>query len=413
MKYIIILVLVSMLVISSNGIARQIRTPSIVDQFLKSKDDGVNKIVNDIMVSKEGAKLIDDIRKALGDATVDGYRPPEEMKGLIVPAGHGYEYEVDVFISRVNNNIGVVIHGDTEPEGDSEDPSCWDRTKVITRCVIQALRECGLNIESRPITTVSEPYWYSYYYYIPEQTVKVTADYDAMSIEAAGMLINDMKRHIEEKGQVAVCFATGDTPLGLYELLRTRFKDDIDWSKVTTFNLDEYLGLGPNHIQSYYYFMYQNLFNHVPIPGENINLLNGLSQDINAECAEYEEKIAQVGGIDIAILGIGEDGHIALDSPGSSIDSRTSMVEIPDGTRGVNVHLFESKDDVPTHALTIGIATILESKKIILLASGPKKTDIIRRALTEPITLDIPASLLQNHQNTVFIIDEGAASTLP
>lgn len=248
---------------------------------------------------------------------------------------------------------------------------------------------------------------------VASEDIIITQNKGGMSKKAARILVNKMNKAIEKKGKVVVCFATGGTPTGLYKLLRTKYKDRVNWEKVITFNLDEYVGLSGNHSQSYRYYMDKHLFNHLPIPKENINFLNGKAKNFQKECKQYEEKINKVGGIDITILGIGRNGHIAFNEPGSNFNSKTRKIKLKEGTIQDNSRFFEDKEKVPRYALTMGINTInSKSGEILLLASGKKKADAIKNSIKKPVTPKTPASILQNHPNVHYIIDKKAESQL-
>lgn len=239
--------------------------------------------------------------------------------------------------------------------------------------------------------------------------VNVVSDYEMMSRLVAERLTGRMQEIIQDKGRVVVCFASGGTMERLYEILRTRYKDALDWSKVVSFNLDEYVGLAATDANSYRYYMDNNLFNHVAIKKENINFLDGLAPDLDKESGDYEQKIKASGGIDIMLLGIGRNGHIAFNMPHSDFYSRTRLVELDEITRRDNARFFGGDiSRVPTQALSVGIATINESGQIILLASGTAKRDIITKTIFGPVIREIPATILQWHPNTFFIIDRDA-----
>jgi glucosamine-6-phosphate deaminase len=207
--------------------------------------------------------------------------------------------------------------------------------------------------------------------------------------------------------------ATGSTPVKMYqELIKMHKAGKLDFAKVRSFNLDEYVGLAETHDQSYRYFMNFNLFNHVNINKKNTNVPSGLAKDIPAACAEYEKKIVAWGGIDIQVLGIGTNGHIAFNEPLSGKNSRTRKVALTDGTIQDNARFFAKKSDVPTFAVSMGIGTILEARKIILLANGKNKADAIAKTVEGPITHMVPASFLQSHANCILVIDKDAASML-
>jgi glucosamine-6-phosphate deaminase len=239
--------------------------------------------------------------------------------------------------------------------------------------------------------------------------VIVKKDYDEISKEAA-LIVADRLR---KKPNLVLGLATGSTPLGLYrELIRMHIEDGLDFSKVTTFNLDEYVGLRPTHEQSYNYFMWKNLFDHLNIPEHSIHIPDGMANDIDGSCQWYEEEMRRMGGIDLQILGIGANGHIAFNEPGSSLGSRTRVKTLTEKTRRDNARFFTAFDHVPKYALTMGIGTIMDAKEQILLASGSSKADAIKAAVEGPITAQCPASVIQLHRVTFVIVDNDAASKL-
>ncbi len=206
--------------------------------------------------------------------------------------------------------------------------------------------------------------------------------------------------------------ATGSTPIGTYKKIISSYKEGkINLSKLTTFNLDEYYPITKEDPQSYYYFMQKNLFEHVNIKKENINMLNGLAKDPEKECEKYEEKL-KTKRPDLQILGLGSNGHIAFNEPGSSFNSRTRKIILSETTRKDNARFFESIEDVPKFALTMGLETILKSKKIILIATGKNKAEAVKKLVEEEPNKSCPASILKKHKNTIMIIDEDAASLL-
>ena len=207
--------------------------------------------------------------------------------------------------------------------------------------------------------------------------------------------------------------ATGSTPLGAYkDLVRRHEREGLDFSKVTTFNLDEYVGLGPKHPQSYRYFMQQNLFDQINVDPLRTHVPDGRALDFDAYCKKYEQQIADAGGIDLQLLGIGADGHIAFNEPGSSLGSRTRLKTLTSETVEDNARFFENRDEVPRLAVTMGVGTILESKKCLLLAIGEHKAGAIRSMIEGPITSQVTASALQLHQDVTVVVDETAASWL-
>ena len=209
--------------------------------------------------------------------------------------------------------------------------------------------------------------------------------------------------------------ATGNTPLLFYqELVRLHREAGLSFANVVSFNLDEYLGLDRQHPQSYWTFMHRNLFDHVDLPAQNIHLPSGTLPEaaIAAHCAAYETCIRDAGGLDFQLLGIGSNGHIGFNEPGSPKDSRTRRMCLDEITRLDAAPALGGLAQVPTHAITMGCATILEARRIVLLASGAHKAAIVRAALTGPITAQVSASFLQQHPNTAFYLDQSAASAL-
>ncbi|MFH2002142.1 MAG: glucosamine-6-phosphate deaminase [Planctomycetota bacterium] len=218
---------------------------------------------------------------------------------------------------------------------------------------------------------------------------------------------------VKGKPDAVLGLATGSTPIGLYgELVRLHREEGLDFSKVTTFNLDEYVGLEPSHSQSYHYFMFRHLFNHINVPRERIHIPDGLAADIPAHCGDYEKRIAQAGGLDVQVLGVGSDGHIAFNEPTSSLASRTRIKTITEQTRRDNARFFENESDVPRHVITMGIGTIMEARICLLLAFGPGKARAVAEAVEGPVTSMIPASILQMHPVAKMVIDEAAAADL-
>ncbi|MHB8033365.1 glucosamine-6-phosphate deaminase [Clostridium botulinum] len=237
----------------------------------------------------------------------------------------------------------------------------------------------------------------------------VVDNYEEMSKKAAAMVASQ----VILKPDSVIGLATGDTPIGMYKEIINIYKNQkMDFSKVRTFNLDEYYGLNRENPQSYYYYMINNLFNHVNIDKNNINIPNGMADKIEIECKEYERKIDKVGGIDLQILGIGVNGHIGFNEPDTSFESETHLVNLDEKTIESNSRFFSSKDQVPTKAISMGIRTIMHSKKIILLVCGQNKADAIFKAIEGKITPNIPASILQLHKDVVVIVDRKAASKL-
>lgn len=208
--------------------------------------------------------------------------------------------------------------------------------------------------------------------------------------------------------------ATGSTPLMLYrELVRMHREDGLDFSGVTTFNLDEYVGLGGDHPQSYHAFMWENLFDHVAVPRENVHIPDGMTRDIPAYCDAYEQAIRDAGGIDLQVLGIGSDGHIGFNEPTSSFASRTRIKTLTRQTVDDNARFFGGDvAKVPHHCITMGIGTIMDARRTLLLAFGSEKAKAIAAAVEGPVTSMVPASILQHHPHAMVFVDEAAAAHL-
>ncbi|SFA88048.1 glucosamine-6-phosphate deaminase [Lentibacillus halodurans] len=207
--------------------------------------------------------------------------------------------------------------------------------------------------------------------------------------------------------------ATGSTPEGLYRQLIGQYKEGhVSFNHVTTFNLDEYVGLAADDPNSYRYYMNEKLFNHIDLPEDRAFLPNGDEEDLAKECRDYEMLIRDSGHIDLQILGLGLNGHIGFNEPGTAFDSRTHIVELDASTRQANARFFPTMDDVPEKAITMGIDTIMESKQIVLLVSGEKKADAVHQLVNGEITEEFPASILQKHQNVTVVADKGALSRL-
>jgi glucosamine-6-phosphate deaminase len=218
-----------------------------------------------------------------------------------------------------------------------------------------------------------------------------------------------MARTIREKPAAVLGLATGGTMEPLYRELVTM---KLDWSKLTTFNLDEYIGISPLHPQSYHNFMCEKLFTRVNISIANVNIPDGLAKDVPAACAHYEQKIFSAGGIDVQLLGIGTDGHIGFNEPTSSLASRTRIKTLTPQTRKDNARFFERAEEVPFHVITMGIGTILESRHCVLLAFGKNKARAVAGMVEGAITAMNPASALQLHPKVTVFLDEEAAAEL-
>ena len=237
----------------------------------------------------------------------------------------------------------------------------------------------------------------------------VEENYAAMSRRSARMVA----AQVAEKPESVLGLATGSTPIGTYEeLIRLFNAGEVDFSRVETFNLDEYFPISKENDQSYAYFMRKKLFDFLNISAEKINIPSGEAADHIAECAAYEKKIADAGGIDLQILGIGANGHIAFNEPADVFSAVTRYVELDASTIKANARFFANENEVPRHALTMGIKTIMQTRKILLLASGAGKAEILRDAIFGAITPSNPASVLQLHQDVTVIADKDAAQFL-
>lgn len=234
-------------------------------------------------------------------------------------------------------------------------------------------------------------------------------DYEEMSLKAASYILSKLK----QIDTPVLGLATGSTPIGLYSQLVDEYKKgNVSFENVTTFNLDEYTKIEPTDPNSYHFFMNTNLFDHIDLPKEQIHLPNGSAEDLEAECQEYEEKITRAGKMDLQVLGIGINGHIGFNEPGTHFTSRTHIVTLDESTREANSRFFSTIDEVPTHAITMGIETIMESKEIVLLISGEQKAETLNRLLNGEVSEEFPASILHKHNNVIVIADAAACSKL-
>ena len=243
----------------------------------------------------------------------------------------------------------------------------------------------------------------------------ISIEVSPSNIQTSKIACDIIKGVIKNNIKNVIGFATGSSVIRLYSQLVKTFKEgEIDFSLTHTFNLDEYYKIDPSYSLSYRYFMDNHLFNHINIPKKNINFLNGLTNNESLECEKYEKKIRSLGGIDCQILGIGVNGHIAFCEPYTDFNSRTSLVKLSEETINQNSdgRFFRNDDEVPKYALTMGIQTIMEAKKIIVLANGPRKALAIQKAIEGPITNLVPASILQNHNDLIWLLDEQASSKL-
>lgn len=223
-----------------------------------------------------------------------------------------------------------------------------------------------------------------------------------------------VKDCVKAKPDAVLGLATGSTPIGLYKQLVHQYKSgELDFSKVTTFNLDEYIGLSPEHPQSYNKFMYDHLFRHINVPEEQIHIPKGDNPQLEDECSAYENLIRRIGGIDIQILGIGANGHIGFNEPGSDPEARTRIVRLSESTIKANARFFGDQSLVPRLAISMGIQTIMEfSRHIVLLASGEEKAEAVQKMAEGIMTKNVPASILQSHPNVTVIADQHAAQQL-
>jgi glucosamine-6-phosphate deaminase len=239
--------------------------------------------------------------------------------------------------------------------------------------------------------------------------VIIRKDYEAVSEAAADIVAERLRK----KPGMVLGLATGSTPLGLYRaLVRRHVEGGVDFSKVTTFNLDEYVGLPRTHPQSYHRFMAEAFFDHINADPRFTHIPDGLVPDIEAYCDWYEEQIRRAGGIDLQVLGIGANGHIAFNEPGSSLGSRTRIKTLARRTVEDNARYFERPEEVPRFAITMGIGTIMDSRELLLLASGARKAAAVKAAVEGPVTAMRPASIIQMHRRAYVVVDEEAASLL-
>ena len=239
--------------------------------------------------------------------------------------------------------------------------------------------------------------------------VYIGKNYDEMSRIAANIL----SAQVTMKPDCVLGLATGSTPIGTYKVLIDRCaKGDLDFSQVKSINLDEYVGLSGEHDQSYRYFMNTNLFDHINIDKANTNVPNGLAEDTDAECRRYNEVISTLGPIDIQVLGMGHNGHIGFNEPDDYFPLLTHKVDLAQSTIDANARFFASADEVPRQALTMGIQTIMQAKKVLVVVSGKDKAEIVKKAFTGPVTPQVPASILQMHPDVILVADEAAASLL-
>ena len=238
--------------------------------------------------------------------------------------------------------------------------------------------------------------------------IVITENYDLISSEAFKIM-----REVVAKDHPVLGLATGSSPIGLYKkMIADRNSNGTSYKNVTTFNLDEYIGLNRDHEQSYWRFMHENLFDDINIKEENIHMPNGVASNIDEECQRYEEEL-RAFTIDLQVLGIGSDGHIAFNEPGTPFDSLTHVTPLTEQTRKDNARFFDGNiDEVPTHAITMGLASIMRAKKIIVIATGANKADAVYGMIKGPMSTDCPASILQSHDDVTVILDKAASTRL-
>lgn len=234
------------------------------------------------------------------------------------------------------------------------------------------------------------------------------SDYESLSVHAASILLEEIKRD----PRIVVGLPTGRTPVGMYQRVVAECARTYHcFQEVTTFNLDEYADIPRSHPASYFMYMNRHLFDHVDISPHNAHIPDGMASDLEAECARYEEEIRAAGGLSLTFLGLGSNGHIAFNEPGTPLDSRTHVIELSESTRRENADLFPD-GRVPTHAITMGIGTILGSREIILLASGARKRAAVKRLHAGEPDPSFPASALQTHHDVTVLVDHEAAEKL-
>ncbi len=234
-------------------------------------------------------------------------------------------------------------------------------------------------------------------------------DYAGMSRQAA----NIISAQVILKPDSVLGLATGSSPIGVYQqLVKWYQKGDIDFSQVSTVNLDEYCGLAPEHAQSYAYFMWKHLFSHINIQKENVHLPNGLIADAEQECARYDALLEAFGAIDLQLLGIGHNGHIGFNEPGQAFVMKTHRVKLTESTLQANSRLFTSIEEMPHYAYSMGIKAILQARRVLVIVSGADKADIVKEAFTGDVSPAVPASILQLHPAVTLVGDEAALSKL-
>ena len=239
--------------------------------------------------------------------------------------------------------------------------------------------------------------------------IHIVDDYKEMSARAADIVASQ----VILKQNAVLGLATGSTPEGMYQQLVEKHREKtVDFSRVVTFNLDEYLGLSPRHAQSYHYYMRQHLFDHVNVSPQNIHIPQGQTENLEAMCLEYDQKIADAGGIDLQVLGVGINGHIGFNEPDSYLKIQTHVIDLTQDTIEANSRFFDTPEEVPRQAVTMGMGSIMKSRRILLLASGAKKAPVIKETVSGKITTELPVSFLQLHPRVNMILDREAAALL-
>lgn len=238
--------------------------------------------------------------------------------------------------------------------------------------------------------------------------IKVSSDQQFNEV-GAGMIAG----LLQSNPRATLGLATGSTPVGVYSHLINLYRQGlVSFAQAQSFNLDEYIGLSAEHPESYRHFMNEKLFNHVDMDLKNAHIPDGTAADPEKAALEYTRMLEDAGQMDLQILGIGHNGHIGFNEPADELHANTHVVELKKGTREANARFFNSIDEVPTHAMTMGIGSILKSRQILLMAKGASKAEILERALKGPLTTQCPASLLQTHPNVVVLVDQAAGGRL-
>lgn len=239
--------------------------------------------------------------------------------------------------------------------------------------------------------------------------VIITKDYEELSKKAAEI----MAEQINSNKESVLGLATGGSPVGMYkEIIKMNKAGKVDFSEIKTINLDEYVGLSGEHPQSYRYFMNENLFNHINIDKNNTSIQNGLAEDFEEEEKRYDAKIEELGGIDFQVLGVGGNGHIAFNEPNNELVFGTHLTDLTEETIRANARFFDSIDEVPTKAFTMGLGGIMQAEKILVIASGEDKAEAVRGMIKGNISTMMPVSMLQMHRNVTVVVDEAAAKLL-